>query len=489
MTYELGKCLGSGTYGKVYSASSLLTRRKMALKRLLIYASTKANYIVSLREIDMLARFKHPNIMPLSDVVFDKTDFSPVEDPKLKDDAICIVMPEAKTTLDKFARATSSLAARKRMIYQLLAGINHIHLNGFIHRDLKPQNILIFDGGLLKIGDLGLAVPYIQCEPRTPDMVTIWYRSPEIFHGKDYDFKADIWSIGCICFELIANRPLFNGRTDKAMLEQFDYFYGRKISPDKTRPYVSGMNFRGVDEFVHKNLALSKDSIAEFDSSPGTYRHFVNLIAKTLRVEPLDRPSATDLIAHQFFDGYREELSLNVLPPQKSHYLYLHPLRTAGIKIINRQKKCEFRIRFLALDILDRILEIHSDVDEDQVRKYALCSYYIAEKFLIGESARAFNQLVVSSSSDYENYQDTEKKVLRDLLKFMIYRKTLYDYLPPQVSREEIERAYYLYTHITNLSGIRLDHFYAIYRYVSSNWKSRDNWSETLNIPQETVTT
>lgn len=483
MAYQIGKCLGSGSYGKVYSVSNLLTRRNLALKRLLIYSATNANYIISLKELDMLSRFNHPHIMNLTDVIFDKEDFSPIEVTGMKDDCISIIMPEAKTTLDKYIVEHKNLSTRKNILHQLISGLHHIHQYGFIHRDLKPQNILMFEDGTAKIADLGLTVPFVKCEPRTPGMVTIWYRSPEIFHGQDYDYKADIWSMGCIFYEIIIGRPLFTGMTDEEMLKLLDIFYGKTNSRTR-RKYVVGLDFKGLEHLLHRDMALSYDKIQEFDQSPGTYAQFINLVSRMLRSIPSERPNAMEIINHPFFDGYRDKLTVTIFPPPKPQNIYIHPLRTTGIKIINRQKKCEFRVRFLSLDILDRILEQEGEeLEEQMVRKYALCSYYIAEKFLLGESARAFSELIVSSSSDYEDYKELEKKVLKDILKYKIYRKTIYDYLPPNTKIEEIERSYYLYTHIKNLTGIRLDHFYHTYKYVTSNWKNIEELSDPINIP------
>mmetsp|Transcript_16117 Transcript_16117/g.27242 ORF Transcript_16117/g.27242 Transcript_16117/m.27242 type:complete len:117 (+) Transcript_16117:521-871(+) len=89
-----------------------------------------------------------------------------------------------------------------------------------MHRDMKPQNILVDQQGTLKLADFGLARAFsVPLRPFTHEVVTIWYRAPELLFGaSDYSIAVDMWSVGCIFFELCALTPLFNRDNDIQMI-------------------------------------------------------------------------------------------------------------------------------------------------------------------------------------------------------------------------------------------------------------------------------
>ena len=104
----------------------------------------------------------------------------------------------------------------KSFLYQMLCGIIACHSRRVIHRDLKPQNILIDKSDVIKLADFGLARAYgLPIATLTHEVVTLWYRAPEILLGqKEYSLPVDIWSIGCMFAEMIQKRPLFTGDSE-----------------------------------------------------------------------------------------------------------------------------------------------------------------------------------------------------------------------------------------------------------------------------------
>lgn len=100
---------------------------------------------------------------------------------------------------------------------QLLSGLEHCHNRHVLHRDIKGSNLLIDDGGVLKIADFGLASTFDpnNKHPMTSRVVTLWYRPPELLLGAtEYGVGVDLWSAGCILAELFAGKPIMTGRTE-----------------------------------------------------------------------------------------------------------------------------------------------------------------------------------------------------------------------------------------------------------------------------------
>jgi cyclin-dependent kinase 10 len=99
---------------------------------------------------------------------------------------------------------------------QLFNGLQYLHKNFIVHRDLKVSNLLLTDKGQLKIADFGLARKYdIPAKPMTPRVVTLWYRAPELLLQSRYHTTAiDMWAAGCILGELLLHKPLLPGRSE-----------------------------------------------------------------------------------------------------------------------------------------------------------------------------------------------------------------------------------------------------------------------------------
>ena len=104
----------------------------------------------------------------------------------------------------------------KNFLYQLLRGIDYIHKNKVLHRDLKPHNLLIKKDILMKIGDFGLSRGYgIPVKNYIHEVVTLWYRPPDVLLGnKTNGTTIDMWSIGCIFAEMVTGKPLFPGKSE-----------------------------------------------------------------------------------------------------------------------------------------------------------------------------------------------------------------------------------------------------------------------------------
>ncbi|KAJ9451208.1 Cyclin-dependent kinase 1 [Diplonema papillatum] len=181
--YILEQKVGEGTYGEVYKGYDPVDKIPVAIKKIRVDTNSEGIASTELREISILKNMRHPNVVRLLDVV--------TYTHKLQLVFECC---------DKDLRQTIKshpLTPRKVKMFmrQLLEGLAFCHSHRILHRDLKPQNLLVLDN-TLKIGDFGLARAFqVPLPAYTHEVVTLWYRAPEILLGeKRYSTVVDTWS-------------------------------------------------------------------------------------------------------------------------------------------------------------------------------------------------------------------------------------------------------------------------------------------------------
>lgn len=119
------------------------------------------------------------------------------------------------TSISRFS-TLNSVSHLQKFTHQLVRGIYYCHAHRILHRDLKPQNLLIDKSGNLKLADFGLARAFgIPLRTYTHEVVTLWYRAPEVLLGsRHYSTAIDMWSVGCIFAEMAMKSPLFPGDSE-----------------------------------------------------------------------------------------------------------------------------------------------------------------------------------------------------------------------------------------------------------------------------------
>jgi serine/threonine protein kinase len=181
------------------------------------------------REISLLKELRHPNIVELLDILHSPKKLTLVFEyldsdlKKFLDTNIVSntqIKEKKKSTSaqeinDSYYYGEAEDEVIKSFLYQLLKGVAYCHCKLVLHRDLKPQNLLISRRGQLKIADFGLARPFgAPVRSYSPEVVTLWYRSPDVLLGsKFYSTSIDMWSIGCIFAEMVTGRPFATGNT------------------------------------------------------------------------------------------------------------------------------------------------------------------------------------------------------------------------------------------------------------------------------------
>ncbi|KAF3436839.1 hypothetical protein FNV43_RR19592 [Rhamnella rubrinervis] len=293
--YEKLNKINEGTYGVVYKAKDKKTGEIVALKKVKMDIDRDGDGfpLSSLREINILLSFSHPKVVNVKEVVMSDLD------------SVFMVMEYMEYDLKGLMEVMNqpfSISEVKWLMLQLLEGVEYLHENWVLHRDLKTSNILLNKEGELKICDFGLSRQYgSPLNPYTPLVVTLWYRAPEILLGAgQYSTVIDMWSVGCIMAEMVAKEALFRGKTE---VDQLDKIFKTLGTPNETVwPGFSKLPGAKV-KFVKQpyNLLRKKFPAASFTGSPVLSDLGFDLLSRLLSYDPEKRITAKDALNHDWF--------------------------------------------------------------------------------------------------------------------------------------------------------------------------------------------
>uniref|UniRef100_A0AAF5PKZ8 cyclin-dependent kinase n=1 Tax=Wuchereria bancrofti TaxID=6293 RepID=A0AAF5PKZ8_WUCBA len=214
--YEEHRVIGKGAYGVVYLVTHIPSNIQYALKKMIVRITEDGIPQSIIREISALRalhNLDHPNIVKLHDVFHGQIDKGEM--------CLSVVYEKCDWDLYEFLRTIPRDMGDhqcRHIAKQILMGLDFLHSNHVIHRDLKPQNILINRDQTIKIADFGLARYYSMQSSFTTLVVTLWYRSPEVLLQCSYNCGVDIWAAGCIIAELYSRQPLFPAHSEAQQL-------------------------------------------------------------------------------------------------------------------------------------------------------------------------------------------------------------------------------------------------------------------------------
>ncbi|KAG0743465.1 hypothetical protein G6F57_000729 [Rhizopus arrhizus] len=292
--------VGEGTYGVVYRVKDSKTKQIVALKKIRMEKETDGMPISSLREISILKRMKHPNIVNVIDVAVG---------PRLE--AIYLVMEYCEQdlgTLLDMVTVPYTAPEIKCLMLQLLRGLEYCHNHSIVHRDLKMSNLLLTSTGILKIADFGLARTFsLPKKSMTPNVVTLWYRAPEVLLGDvHYSAAIDLWSAGCIMGELMQHKPLLPGNTDQ---EQLNFMIKLLGTPNETIwPGYSLLPGTKLLKFQNQSFNSIKDTFPRFSDNTQ------NLLSGLLTYNPKSRLTVKQALNHPYFQESPRAQDPSLLP-------------------------------------------------------------------------------------------------------------------------------------------------------------------------------
>src|SRR5882724_8692321 len=284
--YRIIKQLGAGGMGEVYLALDTKLDRKVAIKVLLPDSLAEANLKKRLiKEAQAAAKLEHPNICAVYDV-------------NEADSFTFIVMQyiEGETLADKMLRQPLELRTALAMVEQAAEGLAEAHRHGIVHRDVKPQNLMITPRGQLKILDFGLAKQIrandsVDFEAPTATMLstpgqvvgTMPYMSPEQLHGEPLDACSDIFSLGVVFYEMLAGKHPFQDKSAAGTLSRI--MLGDPMPTERFNDQVSP-ELQSV-----LNKMLSKEKATRYQSAQDLLRDLRRLPAKLSTNDANARPT------------------------------------------------------------------------------------------------------------------------------------------------------------------------------------------------------
>jgi cyclin-dependent kinase len=262
--YEKLEKVGEGTYGKVYKAKDKESGEVVALKKTRLEMDEEGVPPTALREVSLLQMLSQSLYVVRLLCVEHCVN-------KHGKPLLYLVFEYLETDLKKFIDSHRKGANPRPLppalvqsfLYQLCKGVAHCHSHGVLHRDLKPQNLLVDkDRGILKIADLGLGRAFtVPLKSYTHEIVTLWYRAPEVLLGSaHYSTGVDIWSVGCIFAEMVRRQALFPGDSE---FQQLLHIFRLLGTPTESQwPGVSSLrDWHVYPQWEPQNLARAVPSL------------------------------------------------------------------------------------------------------------------------------------------------------------------------------------------------------------------------------------
>ena len=285
--------VGEGAYGVVYKCEDRRSGEIVALKVLKSLSVDSCEGISSsvLREISILKSVDHVNIVKLKDVSLTSRPYY-------------YVFEYAESDLYRYLFVNGGLSCLpflKSIAFQVICGLDYLHSHRIIHRDCKPSNILITKSGIVKICDFGMARVFDLPERQyTPRIGTMWYKAPELLMNDNYNPSVDIWSVGCILFEMFTGTQLFPG---ESAVDQMNKIFSVLGTPPAG--IWTGYDPATFEKREPQNL---------YDLMPDSDPALVDLIMRMLVYDINKRITAKEALNHPFFQDISIDVRMKFTP-------------------------------------------------------------------------------------------------------------------------------------------------------------------------------
>ena len=285
--YEVLGVVGEGAYGIVYKCKNKETGKYVAIKKFKEVGDELVKKTMK-RELKMLQRLHHPNVVEFQDAFRRKGNLFLVFE--FVDKNLLELLQEHPNGLDP--------NLIRHLIYQLCKSIKYLHEQNIIHRDIKPENLLITDKMESKLCDFGFARLVSETNEKLTDYVaTRWYRAPELLLSQgNYGKEVDYWAIGCIMGELVDGNPLFPGENELDQIHCIQKVLGNLTDKQEemfyNNPIFNGKNLLNVT----KPETLEKRYMGKFSKKA------ISFMKGLLALDPKKRLNGNTVFKHAYFE-------------------------------------------------------------------------------------------------------------------------------------------------------------------------------------------
>lgn len=408
-SYELLSRVGEGTFGVVRQAVDKESRREVAIKQICKVFDDHRMTRRVLRELRVLHRFRHKNIIDLLDVT-------------LARGAVYVITDLSRTDLYQLIhhnkQAYKSLDEENftDIMRQILDAIEFLHSNGILHRDIKPSNILLNEKMTIHLCDFGLCrklapspspspslslspsrtSPHSESQPKmqhrysemdleeeeatpgpgppmTPWVVTRWYRAPEVCLSEGfYDTSQDVWSAGCTMIELVTQSTLFPGNSTWRQVEMIVGMLGLPEEADLPFPIVP--RYRPWLQTIKSSDGRQlQDIVVPTRCMRGANREsFIDLIHGMLQFNPSLRLTASACLARRFFRAEGKALDSKQGPFVEVHCSFEDIERDDPTSRTNLSALLVREVQHIQRDIRDAFLGVHKGSPKIEVHEEIL---------------------------------------------------------------------------------------------------------------------
>jgi len=284
--------------------------------------------IDAINEIKHLRTLNHPNIINFLEVVVDKY----IKYEKVKNNTnmslyypwnFYIVTEYAEHTLSGLIQrgCTFDYSKTKCILKQILEGLEYMHNQNIVHRDIKCSNILVTSSGIVKLADLGMSKGFKEdvLLKKETGIVTLWYRAPELLYRNDYSKVIDMWAVGCVMGKLITGKAIFRGKDEKHQLE------------------IIMKELTGNKPILWEKLKSKSDSMT------------LDLMERMLKLNPNDRITVKQALVHPYFLAKPKACKASELKllDGESHEFFIKEQRESILNY-NVQNECTYKDLFKA---------------------------------------------------------------------------------------------------------------------------------------------
>lgn len=415
--------LGAGTFGCVYR--QVTNNTVTAVKKFNKLIGNDLPHPV-LRELTMIQLLSHPNLVKHLGINRIGQELE-------------LVMEYGGVSMRKYCRETSQTTRYGQVVsvaYQLLSVLNYFYSVRAVHRDIKPDNILITikdDKPVIKLCDLGLAKILTPCteSENSPRVCTLNYRPPEHFtkNANTYTHAVDMWGLGCVLIEFVRNEPLFTGRNEQEVLRKILQMVPVSEADHKFFGFYIKYDLCNKEKFfklpdMYDYTLTNRNNVIDI---LGILR---DMIESMLHINPSSRATAKQAIQHKLFDKFergpevKNLLKISARHTESPHHLPAN-VRNSYVKYIfdfTEAQKLQKQTTLLAADIFDRATCILKPSNAELPLFTAsiiwMCSKYV--------DLQTVNKQLFTKKFSEEDLQKTERKIF-ECLGFICHRATLLD--------------------------------------------------------------